>query len=123
MIDEKTYGFNKRDADSLIESIGGKAEVRHRRQPRSPGSSAFIYLTGGSGIGAATGSSTPWTPGSATCTKCEVYDDSGTIKIRTTSPAETDTIYNSTNKTIAASVLIQVKRIGGYLFVDTASCS
>ena len=86
------------------------------------GTETTLAKTPGGGIAGSTGTG-PWTLGNATCTKCEVYDDSGTIKAREISPAVNITVYNSTDQTIAASVLIQCKKINGRWFVDAASCT
>lgn len=78
-----------------------------------------FYLTPVGGIPGRTGSGSPWTPGVATCTLCEFYDDGGTIKIRTT--ATTDSVYNSAGP-VGASKLIQVKTIRGRKVVDVDPC-
>lgn len=120
--DEHIYGFAKDDAKSLL-SIAGKgteSEVILHQRVMGSKSGGAIFLTPGGGIGARSGSSSPWTPGTATCTLCEYYDDSGTIKIRTTST--TATVYNMVPASIGAGKLIQAKLIGGRWTVDVEPC-
>lgn len=101
--------------------------VEQMMQPKSearifmPEYSGSIYLTPGGGIAALTGSATPWTPGVATCTKCEYYLDGSTVKIRSTS--ETKSVYNMVKTAVGAAKLIQTKIIQGKETVDVESCS
>lgn len=101
--------------------------VEQLTQPKSdarlilPDGYGSIYLTPGGGIAALTGSSTPWTPGVATCTKCEYYLDSSTVKIKSTSV--TKPVYNMVKSAVGASKLIQTKLIQGKETVDVEDCS
>lgn len=81
---------------------------------------ADIFLTPSGGIAARTGSSSPWTPGVATCTLCEYYVDAGTVKIRMTEI--TEPIYNMVPAAIGEYKLIQAKRIGGRRTIDVEPC-
>lgn len=63
------------------------------------------------------------TAGVATCTLAELYDDSGTIKIREKSPTESVSIYNSTSVTISGSAWIHWKTDGSYKVIDVDDCN
>jgi hypothetical protein len=75
-----------------------------------------IAETGGSGIAAATWDGTDLTPGSATCTFLD--DVTGGWELGST----TDTVYNVMPAAVAASTLIQVKKIDGRWVVDVEAC-
>lgn len=80
------------------------------------------YLTPAGGIPARTGTASPWTPGVATCTRCEQYLDGGVLRIRTTTV--TTQVYNDTPAVggVGGNKLIQTKMIGGRRFVDEEPC-
>lgn len=63
------------------------------------------------------------TVGVGTCTLAELYDDSGTIKIREKSPTQSVLIYNTTQVVIGASMWIHWKTDGGYKVVDVDDCA
>lgn len=115
-----TFGFRWETAKRLKAMAG----ITEGETPVTPGrvrtSYGAIFLTPAGGISARTGTGSPWTPGVASCTYCEYYDDAGTIKIRTTS--DSYNVYNMTTGTIAGSKLIQVKLIGGHWTIDVDPC-
>lgn len=118
--DDKVVGFSPRDAERLLSLIvTGETPVRMYRP--TGGMVNIIAKTPVGGIAARTGSG-PWTPGVATCTLCEQYDDGGTWKIREKSPTEDVVVYNSSPHALAASAPIQAKPIGGKYYVDVAEC-
>jgi hypothetical protein len=62
------------------------------------------------------------TAGVATCTIAELYDDSGTIKIREKSPTQSVSIYNTTGVSVTGSAWIHWKTDGGRKVVDVDDC-
>lgn len=111
MPDEKTYGFNIRDATDLLNGInsveGTYAEIRPRGSKGS--ASGRIFLTPTGGIAAAVGST--W--GSATCTE---HDEFG-VSLSTTA-----TIYNQRTAIVPGNVFILVLAVGSRLFVWESNC-
>lgn len=80
----------------------------------SPSSSKIYLCT--SDIPARTGSGTPFTPGSLSCTRYELYDDGGTIKLRSTMLS--DMIYNFDKKIVPSGTLFRAVEVDGYATVD-----
>jgi len=119
--DEHVYGFNRADAYSLLSKVRTRFDTEdlEGRNPPIPLGSGAIFLTPSGGIAARSGSSSPWTPGSANCTLCELYDDSGTTKIRTTDTVLT--VFNMAGL-IGGNKLVQAKLINGEWFVDVDPC-
>lgn len=79
-----------------------------------------LYLTT-STITARTGTSSPWTPGSGTGTLLEFYDDSGTLKVRTTSSTGI-TLRHMGTATIASGRIVQCKQVGDQTLIDVDYC-
>jgi hypothetical protein len=93
--DRITYGFNRTDAEALAKSIGGGDFEFAERKPRGGGGGARVFLTGGSGIPARSGT----TLGSATCTR--YLATGGTLTASTT-----QTVYNLAGSAIAENSYI-----------------
>jgi hypothetical protein len=69
MINPRTYGFSKTDAEELLQVIGnGDAEYAEMKPRSSGGGSGCVIAVANSGIAARSGT----TPGSATCTEYRV---------------------------------------------------
>lgn len=71
------------------------------------------------GIPAQSGS----TPGVASCTPAELYDDAGTIKIRVVSGADAILIYNTTSIASKSEKWIQWKTDGERKIIDVDDCN
>ncbi len=120
MKDEHVYGFSFNDANDLLAGRGGGTGREVRLHQRPSGSPSRLFLTPVGGIPAMTGTSSPWTPGVASCTECEFYLDGSTMKIRTTSA--TFDVYNTTKTAVGGNTLIQTKMINNYIVIDTEDC-
>lgn len=83
------------------------------------GGGGKLFLTS-STITARTGSSSPWTPGSGSGNMIEFYDDSGTLKVRTTGVSET--LRHLGTASIASSRIVQCKPCDGQWLVDVDYC-
>jgi len=112
MPDEKTYGFNIRDATDLLNGINSVEGTYIEGRVRTGGggsASGRIFLTPSGGIAAAVGST--W--GSATCTE---HDEFG-VSISTTA-----TIYNQRTAIVPGNVFVLVLAVGSRLFVWESNC-
>jgi hypothetical protein len=110
--DEKTYGFNKDDANALIESIGNGESTF----PLGGGGQqqlSRIFQTPPGGIAARSGT----TAGSASCT--EYYVSGSTI----TATGKSYTVYNIFGTTIGSEVYITAKLVRGKWIMDAEDCS
>lgn len=87
-----------------------------------PDNGAIVAKTPGGGIAGRTGASEPFTLGSASCTLGEIYDDSGTMKMRAVSPTQNVTVLNMVTAAIAGDEWIQAKKINGQWVVDVEEC-
>lgn len=83
------------------------------------GGGGKLFLTS-STIGARTGSSSPWTPGSGDGNMIEFYDDAGTLKVRTT--GVTETLRHMGTATIASGRIVQAKPCDGQWLIDVDYC-
>lgn len=121
--DNKIYGFNKDDTIELLNLIGNA----DGEFPEGPFGRDIGGGSGGTGLAKTPSGGIPArssiTAGVATCTLAELYDDSGTIKIREKSPTESVEIYNSTSVTISGGAWIHWKTDGSYKVIDVDDCS
>ena len=115
-----TFGFRWATAKRL-KSIAGTDMEEVDPTGRKSRVEALLFLTPGGGIAARTGTG-PWTPGVASCSRCEYYLDSGTLKIRVVSPTESIEVVNTVGVAIGASRLIQAKLINGRWTMDVDDC-
>lgn len=115
MKDESTYGFNKEDAEALIEKIGLRDEITPgRRIPvraRATGGIAH-FVTPSGGIAARSGA----TLGSATCTLLSI---AGGTRATT---ATTATVYNDFTTSVGGSRDIVAAKIDGVWSVIAEDC-
>lgn len=118
----KTFGFNFEDANNLVKILGKKTPDQPFPFPDQCDIRRFA-VTGGGGIPACSGSSTPWTPGVAECKLAEWFYDSGTFRIQTVDPVVLVSIYNTAPFSISANVLIQFKLVSGMYVVDVGDCA
>lgn len=72
-------------------------------------------------ITAKTGTSSPWTAGTGTGTMCEIYNDSGTKKLRTLT-GFSETLLHFGDDAIASGRLVQCKVVDGEWVVDVDYC-
>jgi len=109
--DEKTYGFNKDDANALLESIGNGESTF----PLGGGGQqqlSRIFQTPSGGIAARSGT----TAGSASCT--EYYVSGSTI----TATGSSFTVHNIFGTAIGGEVYITAKLIRGKWIADAEDC-
>jgi hypothetical protein len=83
------------------------------------GSSTGLAKSPVGGIPAQTGI----TPGFASCSPAELYDDGGTIKIRVVSGADPIVIYNTTSVTSKSEKWIHWKTEGERKVIDVDDCN
>lgn len=97
MLDDSTYGFNKRDAEALLSGIASEDGEHNDWHPvGGDGTRSLVCKTGGSGIAARSGT----TISSATCT---VWTRSGSTLSAT---ADTITVYNLSASAVGNTVHI-----------------
>lgn len=118
----RIFGFRKNTSKRLRSLAGENQKFKPGFDPPLVRNfQAELLLTPAGGIPARTGTGSPWTPGVATCTLCEYYEHSGTLKIRTTS--WTGVTANMTPTAIDGNILIQAKYIRGRLTIDVDQCN
>lgn len=112
--DNTTYGFNKPDAEELLQVIGGADETYIEGKIRGGGSqgSSAVFVTPVGGIAARSGSAL----GSAVCTR---YTVTGGTRA---SASETQTVYNDFTTAINASTDVIATRINGIWVVVAEDC-
>lgn len=111
------------ELESQLRSLIGGRRSGWLTRAASGGGAAIVCKTPSGGIPARNSGSEPHTLGSASCTLGEVYDDSGTIKMRSVSPAASETVYNTVESAVAGNTWIQAKKINGFWCVDVEDCS
>lgn len=111
-----------RQLENRLASLAAR-DARPLSWVRAPGGGgeAIICLPPEAGIPAASGD----TPGFATCTLYEFYDDAGTIKTQAVSPTATEVVYNTVETPIGVggTKIVQAKKNQqGYYMVDVDNC-
>lgn len=110
--DENTYGFNRQDAERIVQNIESGDGWYREGLVRSGGGSQ-VFTTPSGGIAARSGS----TLGSATCTKVSVSGGTRTVS------ANTATVYNDFRDAISGTVDIVATRINGIWLAIAEDCS
>ena len=110
--DEKTYGFNRADAEALAKSIG--SDSSEFPEPRArPGLQVGVFYTPSGGIPARSGT----TMGSASCTR--VSFDGATI---TATDGPADDVRNLGTEAVAGSSYIQCLFVDGTWLANWEQC-
>lgn len=107
------YGFNKDDANDLVQLIDRvEGTFTDWEELTAPGSSAAVFSTPAGGIPVRSGT----TLGSATCTLFTVT--SGTL----TTTSTTNTVYNVMTTAVTGSVYIIAQKIDGIWVAIAEDC-
>ena len=110
--DQITYGFNRADARSLTEMIGGDTNISPGGKPRKEVVHR-IFMTPSGGIDARSGA----VPGMASCT--EYYIDADD---ELTATGQSYDVFNIFSTDIGGEVYITAKIVRGKLVADAEDC-
>jgi len=112
MADERTYGFSKDDATTLIASINAPSSLYMEGNTLRTGLAARVFITPSGGITARSGS----TLGTGTCAHVKI--SAGVIATST----EFYTVLNLGTDAIAAGIYIQAVRVEGIWLANWEQC-
>ena len=110
MIDDSTYGFERKIAQDLKDSVQFKEEATGSN-PAVASSAGILAIAPSGGLDGRTGTG-PWTLGSATCAKITVSGDTATEGTNTV------TVYNLSTVAIPEGEIFCAYRIGSKYFAD-----